>query len=135
MDHIKLAFSVGIRQRNLNSDVKVVQTLLNKRCLVGDQKLVVDGIAGTKTIERIKSFQSLKLHFSHPDGVISPTGRTLRALHYIAYQVIPNPKFTASTNNRIPEENYINAAHCLNCEVAVVKAIALTESQHSPFLS
>ncbi len=135
MDHIMLSFPVGIRQRNLKDDVRVVQALLNKKCRTCDKKLVVDGIVGPKTIERIKAFQATQLYFSHPDGIISPLGKTLRALHYIVHPVMPIPKFHASATNKIPEENYINAAHCLNCEVAVVKAIALTESQHSPFLS
>lgn len=35
--------------------------------------------------------------------IISPTGRTLRALHYTVQPIVPIRKFNASATNRIPD--------------------------------
>lgn len=129
-----LSFSVGVGQRNQRTDVKVVQTLLNKK-FSRAEKLSVDGVIGPKTIERINRFQAEYLRFSHPDGIVYPTGKTLKALMHISQLHQTLPVFNSVGGGVISEQAYINAAQSLDCEVAAIKAIALTESKHSPFLS
>lgn len=124
---------VGIGQSNLYVDVVTIQTLLNSNTVVTNpaNKLSVDGKIGTATIERIKSFQKQVVKLSNPDGVVSPSGITLRNL-------VLHSSFHTTTNKSkrslgITEEQYVQAAKSISCEVAAIKAIVLTETPRGAF--
>jgi hypothetical protein len=82
--------SVGRGGINRNGDVQIVQMLLNKKKLSGQLALVIDGLIGPKTIASIEDFQRRVLKFRSPDGLISPSGPTIKAL-LNQNQVTPNP--------------------------------------------
>lgn len=74
--------SVGFRGMNQPKDVMVVQYLLN--CVPVQNggpatELVIDGIAGPKTVQAIQQFQNVNRLFA--DGRVDPDGQTLRELH------------------------------------------------------
>jgi peptidoglycan hydrolase-like protein with peptidoglycan-binding domain len=71
--------SVGRAGRNLPSDVRVIQQLLNKIEIPNCEKLVVDGMAGVKTGYRIEAFQKM-INMRPADGRIDPNGATLKSL-------------------------------------------------------
>jgi hypothetical protein len=90
----KLSFPVGMgpKSKNLGTDVKTIQELLNR--IVPDQggpapPLKVDGICGPKTQNAIQRFQ-LK-HFGWPgaDGRVDPTGPTLGKMDAVAKPAKP----------------------------------------------
>ena len=73
--------SVGSNGSNQPDDVRTVQTLLNGQTIPGvSEPLVVDGIAGARTIQRIELYQSRVLGFAQPDGRVDPDGQTLMHL-------------------------------------------------------
>ena len=72
----ELGASVGRGGKNLEEDVKAVQTALNRRASAG---LDVDGRCGPATIEAISEFQRA-LGQSRPDGRVDPKRGTARAL-------------------------------------------------------
>jgi len=74
---ISISASVGLGGRNKPTDVALVQQLLNN---TGDHKLTIDGLAGTKTYEAIKSFQKSVVKLFKPDSLISPHGQTIKKL-------------------------------------------------------
>ncbi len=69
--------SVGKGGDNKEADVLVIQTLLKKH----GAKLTVDGDYGPITEAAIFAFQKNKLHFKHPDGLISVGGMTWKGLN------------------------------------------------------
>ena len=71
-----LSESVGNAGKNKKADVLLVQELLNKK----GASLVIDGDCGNKTIAAIEKFQKDFAGFSKPDGLISPGGKTWKAL-------------------------------------------------------
>ena len=76
--------AVGYQVANRQSDVKVVQILINKRLKVKSRTaLVVDGACGEKTLDAIRDFQSTFM--AKPDGVISPYGMTIKRLWPVTY--------------------------------------------------
>ena len=83
--------SVGKSGVNGSQSVLIVQYLLN--CVPAANggpvtELVVDGIAGPKTIAAIERFQ--KAHFSSADGKVDAKGNTLKALQqYDPFPQIP----------------------------------------------
>lgn len=134
MEHIQIGFPVGPRQLNQKQDVRTIQALLNSATQNQSDKLSVDGIVGPKTIARIRQYQANIVKLDPPDGIISPHGVTLRSLHFKKKEKHIGPQFHSS-GNVITEDYFIEAAHTLKCEVAAVKAIAMTETKGSPFLS
>jgi len=75
--------SVGLNGRNLNSDVKHVQVLLNR--FIGPRslemaKLVDDGIVGNLTREAIRQFQVVYCGFKYPDRRVDPGKTTYQKL-------------------------------------------------------
>ena len=76
----KITGSVGHGGKNVRSDVKVIQNLLNNQQLPDSKPLVIDGIVGKRTVERIKTFQRAVVKMKFPDGRVDPGGKTLRAL-------------------------------------------------------
>jgi uncharacterized protein (TIGR02594 family) len=71
-----IANSVGKNGKNIKSEVKVVQELLNNH----GAKLVVDGLCGNGTIGAIKHFQQNTLKFNNCDGRVDPNGKTWKGL-------------------------------------------------------
>lgn len=69
--------SVGRNGANKTTDVKLVQSLLNRH----GAKLSADGAIGPKTIAAIESFQRNKVGLASPDGRIAPNGRSWNALN------------------------------------------------------
>ncbi|MEN6319998.1 MAG: hypothetical protein ABFD82_14735 [Syntrophaceae bacterium] len=77
---------------NLLKDVMLVQYLLN--CVPEHHggpsvELVIDGIAGPKTTEAIRRFQTVRLGFA--DSLVAPNGPTLRELQ--KFDPYPNEPF------------------------------------------
>lgn len=101
-----------------------------------------DGQIGPKTVAAIVWFQRNVLGFQKPDGVVTPSGRTLQAL-----EVPPRPLRISATLDkavRLPkagsgaslaESAYARTAKALGLEVAVVKAVAKVESTGSGFIA
>jgi hypothetical protein len=89
----KISASVGSRGSNKISDVKVVQTLLNKwqDDIVLERPLLVDGLAGRKTMLAIIEFQGRVAGLSSPDGRVDPDGLTLKILNQVlkAFKILP----------------------------------------------
>jgi hypothetical protein len=72
--------SVGFGGRNLTTDTRTVQELLNNaQTNSGQPPIAVDGIVGPKTIGAIREFQQSRLGFN--DGRVDPGGPTIRALN------------------------------------------------------
>jgi hypothetical protein len=77
--------SVGKGGKNQRHDVLVVQMLLNNHSATGSRsKLSVDGVCGPLTEEAILAYQHHAVQMVHPDGVVFPSGRTLRSLLEVA---------------------------------------------------
>jgi uncharacterized protein (TIGR02594 family) len=73
--------SVGRGGANIQSDVQLVQTMLNKSIKqLQLSPLRVDGRMGSKTIGAIEAFQNRVVGMDPPDGRVDPSGTTLRAL-------------------------------------------------------
>jgi len=128
---IRISQAVGYGKINKYRDVKTVQLLLNSNKLItnpGDE-LNVDGLIGPKTIERIKDFQRKVVRLSNPDGIVSPHGPTMRNLHHHSNTVKPIKLNFNTDVQELTEEMYLSAAKALNCEVAAVKAVVITESK------
>lgn len=75
--------SVGRNGRNVSSDVRTIQELINGHIgqLTPLRPLVVDGRIGSATIFAIEEFQRRVVHMSQPDGRVDVGGRTLAALN------------------------------------------------------
>lgn len=77
----KILASVGRGGKNNDSDVKVVQQLLNKhRIPRHTTPLRIDGLVGSKTITRIEAFQKSIVKMIPPDGRVDPNGKTIAVL-------------------------------------------------------
>ncbi len=75
--------SVGTKGKNESIDVKVIQAALNLSKTDKfelDQKLVVDGKCGGKTIVAIENFQKNVVGSASPDGRVDVGGKTFAAL-------------------------------------------------------
>lgn len=72
--------SVGQGGNNLEADVRVVQSLLNKQDLTPLTQIAEDGRSGAQTTEAIRHFQGRSLGMQSPDGRVDPDGRTFRKL-------------------------------------------------------
>jgi peptidoglycan hydrolase-like protein with peptidoglycan-binding domain len=73
--------SVGQNGENLETDVHVIQQLLNRQDLTPLPALQEDGLCGPATIKAIRHFQARALGIQSPDGRVDPGGRTLRRLN------------------------------------------------------
>jgi hypothetical protein len=73
--------SVGARGDNLEADVRLVQSLLNRQDLSPLGPLAEDGRVGSATIEAIRHFQARVVGMSSPDGRVDPDGRTFKRLN------------------------------------------------------
>lgn len=91
--------SVGKDAANRPNDVRTVQSLLNRvLTLRPTEKLLVDGKAGPRTIQRIELFQKRVLRFSRPDGKVDPKGKTLAGLtkRCAGHKTAPSLQWTLS---------------------------------------
>jgi hypothetical protein len=74
--------SVGVGGINNQSDVSIIQRLLNRHvAALGLPALTTEGEIGPKTIAAIKLFQTVILGVSNPNGRADPGGRTITALN------------------------------------------------------
>lgn len=80
----RISGSVGKQGKNRQSNVKLVQQLLNRSRGGGQFLLRVDGYCGPRTISAIEEFQLHYLKFRRPDGVVEPSGPTIAALSALA---------------------------------------------------
>ena len=129
----RISSPVGIGQKNNYADVFTVQVLLNKnkKITTPSNKLGEDGAFGPATAERIKKFQQEVVNLSNPDGIISPNGITMRNL-------VAHSSFHTTTNRSpraivFSQEQLVEAAKSLGCEVAAIKAVVLTETPRGAF--
>jgi len=107
-----------------------VQTLLNQQ---PGNALVVDGGYGPLTEAAIQAFQTSA--GITPDGIVSPGGPTLQALQPAPAAGVPpllQPQ-SPPPPSVLGDADYAAAAATLNCEVAVIKAVATVETGQSPF--
>ena len=82
--------SVGVNGANQKQDVGVVQHLLNlsgSKRGIPKQVLLVDGIAGPKTVGAIREFQTKFCKVV--DGKLMPGGETITRLNEIAGPIPP----------------------------------------------
>jgi hypothetical protein len=87
--------SVGEKGDNKPEDVVTVKTLLNK---FGAGLDPANTNCGPKTIEAIKNFQKAKAGLANPDGLISPNGKTWKALTGGATAPAENPNSPTPPN-------------------------------------
>jgi hypothetical protein len=78
--HSVIHHSVGNNGRNVRSDVRIIQALLNANAPIPMSLIPEDGLCGPATISAIRYIQRRFLHSSDPDGRVDPTGPTLRFL-------------------------------------------------------
>jgi len=71
---------VGKGQPNGSADARLVQQLLNRYRPSPTPLLRVDGLVGHQTILAIEEFQRRVVGLTRPDGIVSPGGRTFKAL-------------------------------------------------------
>ena len=71
--------SVGRGGRNIPTDVRIVQQLLNKVEIPGADNLLADGNIGVRTIDKIQAFQRT-LGLAKIDGLIEPESKALTEL-------------------------------------------------------
>jgi len=106
---IQISGSVGLNGRNMHSDVKAVQQLLNLMPgkLGGPEKpIAVDGLIGPETIRTITYFQ--KKNFGWGDGRVDPNGQTLSRLNgYADLAGQPNSPLASMANKGVnrPQPN------------------------------
>jgi hypothetical protein len=97
MAHQVIRHSVGKGGKNISSDVKIIQRLLNtSQIRARKEKLTEDGVCGARTSREILNFQLLNTAFS--DGLIAPTGQTLLAL-------LKTAKTSTSFQKTLPEKS------------------------------
>ena len=74
--------SVGLNGRNLQSDVRIIQTLINYKAEKHPSisKLKVNGKCDPKTRKSIEDFQKQVIKMHSPDARVDPNGRTEKAL-------------------------------------------------------
>ena len=109
---IQIMNSVGRGGGNISTDVKAIQTLLNRGLSgsPGFQPLVVDGMVGPKTIGAIELFQRNVLRWANVDGRVDPNGKTLQALNQRAGQVPTPPSPTPTPGGPATEPRWIQIA-------------------------
>lgn len=85
---IDLPVGQGFKAKNLDKDVRTIQTALNKIKLAqGGPKipLVVDGKCGTKTNKAIWDFQFHHFKIKGADGVIEPGKQTIQRINQLLF--------------------------------------------------
>lgn len=147
---ITIVDAVGKGCKNQSPDVKKIQILLNASPIV-TQRLVEDGVYGKLTFQAILQYQmSIFQNINSSDGVINPTGTTLKSLNNPHLKPVRTVRLgevqargsalgghAASTvASKVPsigkltDADFQDAAKALgpNVEIAMIKAIAKAES-------
>lgn len=127
---IRLSAAVGPGRPNRKADVKAVQALLNRNIakLHPFLPLVEDGVFDPAMQDMLMEYQRRILRQAHPDAVVEPKGGTWQALN-----TMPMFKPSASIHDPLSTDDFMAAAHQLHCEVAVIRAVAETETSRKPF--
>lgn len=89
---IDLPVGQGFKAKNLDRDVRTIQTALNK--IKGSQggpkiPLVVDGKCGNKTNKAIWDFQFHHFKIKGADGVIEPGKQTIQRINQLLFSNLP----------------------------------------------
>jgi hypothetical protein len=131
----KLRDAVGPAQPNRSADVSTIQALLNRNqaFLIPMAPLSIDGRFGPGTRAAIEAYQKRVMHMAQPDGVVSPGGPTLQSLLAHVGPVALAEPVVAAPARVLRDAEYVEAARLLDCEVAVIQAVAQTESRRSAF--
>ena len=130
--------SVGKGGANVAADVLLVQQLLARhRAWVNPAPVpVANGVCGEDTIAAIKSFQIQGAALASADGLVSPHGFTIKRLE-LASIIGPQHRIFQDMcwahASALTDADFENAAASLDCEVNVIKAVALTETKGSPW--
>jgi Mannosyl-glycoprotein endo-beta-N-acetylglucosaminidase len=106
VDSETLAGSVGRNGRNIPSDVKLVQRLINANLPIPLAPLAEDGVCGSKTISAIEIYQQRNLGMNPPDGRVDPGGQTFHSLTGGGAGPQPQPSVKPKKNpvGNIPQE-------------------------------
>lgn len=160
---LKINASVGNKAKNYESDVRCVQTLINKQIhlLLPLMKLKEDGKCGPITIALISEYQRRILKMQKPDGRIDPQQKTFNSLANLSKtnpsqtKIVPDNTFdhllfqmqgllkaapiqktnhTGKTHSKLTEPDYSKAAITLGVDTATIKAVASIESMGDGFL-
>jgi murein DD-endopeptidase MepM/ murein hydrolase activator NlpD len=79
---LNITHSVGKSGENLELDVSIIQTALNKvKPALSSVPLNINGVNDEELVSAIIAFQKKFLAMEHPDGRIDPGGRTIRQLN------------------------------------------------------
>lgn len=156
---LKINASVGNKGKNFESDVRCIQSLINKKIhlLVPLMKLKVDGRCGPITIGLISEFQRRVLKMAKPDGRIDPHKTTFKYLiddlpadtppiknfdHLLLNiqglqraALTQKQAYITSKALKLTDSDYEKAAIILGVEIAAIKAIAEIESRGCGFLA
>lgn len=98
--------SVGVKGKNLKTDVLKIQQSLNKiKPLVTNEALKEDGLYGPKTGEAIKSFQTKHVFLLKPDGRIDPGGKTIQKLAKMMLELVAPQRILFPFETK-PSESY-----------------------------
>ena len=142
--------SVGSGGRNLNKDVKLIQSLINRQIeqLSPLKELKVDGLCGQVTIHYIKEYQRKVMSFSHTDGRVDVKGATLTnllkekpgkskvKLRSSLLPVTLNASVAVSPISKsLTDTDYKLAANLLGTDIASIRAVADVESNGAGFLN
>jgi peptidoglycan hydrolase-like protein with peptidoglycan-binding domain len=127
--------AVGPAQPNRSSDVSTVQVLLNRNLafIVPIAPLSIDGRFGPSTRAAIEAYQQRVLRMSPPDGIIRPGGPTLQRLIAHVGPVALGDAAVVAPVRTLRDAEYVEAARLLDCEVAIIQAIAQTETKRGAF--
>ena len=128
---LTLSNPVGKNQVNSHGDVMLVQRLLNQHVDATGQTLEEDGGYGAGTLAAIVSYQTAVMHIRVPDGVITPNGPTFA--HLVQSSVAPDAVSPLLQPQSMPPHaltpaNFAAAASRLQCEPAVIQAVAVVET-------
>ncbi|WP_425642501.1 N-acetylmuramidase domain-containing protein [Marinomonas gallaica] len=136
--------SVGYSGKNRKNDVKIIQKTLNTLLMLipKTKMLVVDGIIGSnpdksKTVAAIREFQSNMIQdFGSPSGTIEPNSVTLKTINTYLRITFPGksthlPPITVSPT--LAEEDYVEAAQIIGCDIEEIKAVAYVETKGKAF--
>lgn len=124
----KIIGSVGNKGKNIITDVKIIQKLLNQHKLAGfPAPLKLDGKSGPNTVKRIEAFQKSIVKMSRPDGCIDPGGRSLMALNKTSIATsIQLLKVTYS--NSIPLDKRIVSVYAISVIKMALKKAGMSQA-------
>ncbi|MET1256344.1 glucosaminidase domain-containing protein [Aliikangiella maris] len=115
--------SVGEGGQNQKNDTLTVQQLLNhNHYLIPDIKtLDEDGLIGPMTINAIRTYQAKVVGMNHPDGLVEPSGITLKTL-------INNKRKPRPANVCAFIDKTLTAAQSVNAKYRVPVSIIIAQA-------